>query len=233
MIQNNSDGFPIVIDWYDTDEKVQEIEDGFKAILSKYNLNSHYDNLMFMMLTKLQVMEYQAYELDLQYEHKTRARELAQVLLAFKDQNPNHVSSILIKTVTEPVKIADPQVCQWIGKLIKDAINEGGVPLTLLGMEDSKMLTEEQLKQLATSKIKKPSTGGMKYVADFCLHLYLYMIKETSIRPDPNTLLSDTLSNFYFDVLTLFKLIEPTTIESEPKDYISTLLRNRIKKLND
>src|ERR1041385_6007292 len=82
--QQYPDGYPIVIDWYDSEEKVKAIVDEFKAIVNRHGLIEHHDNLLFLCLGKVQAIDAIQYELDFQYAQKKRTKELAGLLLTFR-----------------------------------------------------------------------------------------------------------------------------------------------------
>jgi hypothetical protein len=240
--QQYSDGYPIVIDWYYTEEAVKAIDDGFKAIVTKYGLMEHYDNLLFLCLGKIQEIEAIQYELNFQYAQKKRTKELAGLLLAFVESPLHQYNGILLKTLKDTAKVSDKKLIQWIGNLIENAVKEGKLPLADFEysiMEaffedsvDGKQLNPLKLKTEASKTIHSPKKQEKVLYADFCFYLYQYLINETVIKANPEALVSDAQLNLYFDLLELFGYINPANIESDNKDYMSALIRNRIKTLN-
>ncbi|HTD99682.1 MAG TPA: hypothetical protein VK668_10355 [Mucilaginibacter sp.] len=242
MQQYYADGYPIVIDWYYTEDSVKAIDDGFKAIVNKYALIDHYDNLLFLSLGKIQEIEAILYELNFQYAQKKRTKELAELLLAFGESSLNQYHGILLKTLTKTAKITDKKIIHWIGTLISEGVKKGNLPLTdfeysimdafYVDSENGKDLSIEKLKMEASKTVHAPKKQERSLYADFCFYLYNYLIKETEIKPNSEVLVSDTQLNFYFDLLELFGFIDSSKIGSENKDYLSSLLRNRLKSLH-
>jgi len=240
LTQQYPDAYPIVIDWYDTEEKVAHIEEGFREIIKKYKLESSFDNLLFLSLGKLQELDSIQYELDFQFAQKKRTKELATLLLFFAESSPYQIHTILFKTNKKSAPIIDKKLIDWIQTIIIQSIKDGKMKLTDFEYGIMDAFFDERKEQLDLNKLKIAATQSLisskkeekRLIADFCLYLYMYLVNETDIKPNPNSLFSDAMLNFFFDLLTLYELINPDRIQSEPKDYLGTLLKNRIKVLN-
>jgi hypothetical protein len=213
-------------------DHILEIESGFRLICNKYNISEHYDNLMYLSLSMLKEIDELKFHAEDTYAYKKRSKELAQLLLAFKESGERHFTNLMLKTLTSTVKISEPKLMTWICSLIEDSIQNGSVPYHVLGLEDMQMNDEVQLEIKANQRLIIPPVGFKKYYADFCFHLYPYLINETRLRPEANVLLSDAMANFYFDLLVLLEMLNPNEVQSEPQDYIRTILKNRINRLN-
>lgn len=242
MEQYHIDGYDIVLDQIYTDEAVAEIENGFKLILNGYGLEDHYDNLFFLLLCKIQEHEAILDELYFQYTQKKRTKELASLLLTFAESPAKQYDALLLKTFKGTAKISDKPTIKWIGETIKQAILAGKMPLGDYEYRIMKDFFEETTDGLqlnsanlaieAQKTILSPTNKVKSMYADICLHLYTYLNNETNIKPNADTLFSDAMLNFYFDLLELFGYINADSIASERKDYMGSLLKNRIKKLN-
>jgi len=184
--QQYPDGYPIVIDWYDTDEAVATVANEFEAIVNRYRLIEHHDNLLFLCLGKVQEIEAIQYELDFQYAQKKRTKELAGLLLAFTESPLNQYNAILLKTdVKDTAKVFDKRLIQWIGDLITNAVKGGNFPLSDFEYrimdsffdlnENKKVLSKEKLKAEASKTVHSPQKQERTLYADFCLYLYMYV----------------------------------------------------------
>jgi len=243
MFQQYSDGYPIIIDWYDSDEKVDAIQNRFTEIINDFGLIEHFDNLLFLVLSKIQDVEAIIDELEFQYHQKKRTKELANLLLTYFEAQPKFVNaSIHLKTRTGAAKLNDPKLIQWLFDSILKGFKEGTMNIADFeynirerffdDTENGKMLSKTKLNIEANAKIDSPNKSIKALQAEFCLYVYLYLRHETEIIENKNAFLSDKLLNFYFELISLFGYIDPNAIESENKDYMSSLIRNQVNKIN-
>ena len=237
-----STGYEMVLDHLYTDEAVAEIENGFKNIINKYHLQAHHDNLLFLTLGKVQEHEAVLDEVNFQYAQRKRTKELASLLLTFTENPTKQYDALLLKTFKGTAKVSDKPTIKWIGETITKAILTGKMPLADYEYRimndffdetaDGKQLSITKLTIESQRKILSPINRAKSKYADICIYLYSYLVNETNIKPNPDTLFSDAMLNFYFDLLELFGFINDDKISSERKDYIGSLLKNRIKNLN-
>lgn len=242
MEGQSQEGYAIMIDWYDTDEKVEEIDNAFKGILNRYGLNDHYDNLLFLTLGKLQEIEAIQYEINFQYNQKKRTKELAGFLLGYIEGNEDQSYTLLLKTFMGTSKVSDSNLVQWICKSIIKALIKGDMSINdyeynireLLFDKTDKglILSKEKLELEAKKTIASPKRNIRALHAGFCFYIYEYLVKETNIKPDTNVMFSDAQLMFYFDLLVLFEFINRDEIDSEEKDFMRAILVNRIRTLN-
>lgn len=238
----HADGYAIVLNHVYTDEAVAELETGFTALVAKYSLSAYRDDLLFLVLGKIDEHEAILDELYFQYDQRKRTKELAQLLLTVVETPPNQYDSLVLKTLLKTTKLTDKTTLQWIGSSLIDSIQSGNMLAKdfeyrimtdfFETTENGKVLSPAKLAIEAERKIETPTKGEKASYADICLYLRPYLINETDIRPDPERLFSDAMLNFYFDLLVLFGYLDPNKIMSEPKDYMRTLLNNRIRVLN-
>jgi hypothetical protein len=182
------------------------------------------------------------FELKRLNEYKLRGREVAQLLLTFKETEPKDYHSIQFKTRLGTTKVTDKRVIELVLNLLSEGIRDRNYGIGSFEWTLSEQLFDDtpKGKQLSIPKLEvqakqtiishKRKEKGL--LADFCLYMFKYLEVETDMRPEKTKLLPDRMLHFYYDVLVLFELIDPNTIESEPKDYVSSLLRNRILILN-
>lgn len=236
------DGFEIEANRYYTPDTIKHIEDSFRAIVKKYYIEEHYDNLLLMALDKLEVILSSMFELKRLNEYKLRGKEVAQLLLTFKETEPKDYHSIQFKTRLGTAKVTDERVIEFILNLLSDGIRDRNYGIGSFEWTLSEQLFDETAKgkQLSIQKLEvqakqtiishKRKEKGL--LADFCLYLFKYLESETDMRPQTTKLLPDKMLHLYYDVLVLFELINPNSIDSEPKDYVSSLIRNRLSILN-
>lgn len=237
------DGFEIEANRYYTPETIRHIEDSFCAIVKKYDIEVHYDNLLLMALDKLEVILSSLFELKRLNEYKLRGKEVAQLLLTFKETEPKDYHSIQFKTRLGTAKVTDERVIELVLNLLSDGIRDRNYGIGSFEWTLSEQLFDEtpKGKQLSIPKLEvqtKQTIVSHKrkekvLLADFCLYMFKYLESETDMRPDSTKLLPDRMLHFYYDVLVLFELINPKSIDSEPKDYVSSLLRNRLAIINN
>lgn len=218
-------------------EHLKLIEREFKALTEKYDIADHYDNLLFLALSKYISIDETMLYYEEEYMYKKRSKELASLLLALKTTPLKKFDSLQLRTNTDTIKVTDKHLCEWLGKIILEAVNNGKEPVHLFGLSvdqfirgsneitGNKDLNLELLMNTASMKLKAPHIGNKKYVAQLCLYLYPYLINETSIRPNSKVRFSDKQLNFYFDMLTLFEMVSPKE-NYDAKDYMRTSLKN-------
>jgi hypothetical protein len=234
-----ADGFDIHINHIYTDEAVAAIENGFKHIMQKYSLVSHYDNLLLLTLGKVQETEAILDELYFQYNQRKRTKELANFILTFIESKRGG-NSLSLKTIWQTAKITDDALVSWVLKIIEEAVQSGNMPAGEFQYDIREILfdrTEEGLKfNVAKLKVEvdrtvvSPNKQVRKQHALLCFYLNAYIIGETNLKPNPDTLFSDQQLNLYFDILCLFGYINADNVDSENKDYMSSLLRNQLTK---
>lgn len=240
MQVENPTGYPIVIDWWD-EERDKAVFNSFQEILLKYDLVEFGDDLLLLLLLKYKLIEERIYDLELDYNNRKRAKDLAMFLLLAKQTPKNKYNKLVLATNTDTAKVNDPDLVAWISQLITENIEKGNYPISLLGLaaddmyterENNKELNLEKLSTAATVRLITPAKVIKEQQADLCLFIYKYLVSETDIKPEPNTWFSDKLLNFYFDILEGFQYVDHLKIESEPKDWTRTFLMNRFKQLN-
>lgn len=220
-------------------EHLKLIESDFKAITKRYDLADHYHNLLFLALAQYISIDETMLHYEEEYIYKKRSKELAGLLLALKTTSLKQFHSLQLRTNTDTIKVTDKHLCDWLGKIILEAVHNEKEPVHLFGLSldqfirgsteitGNKDLNLELLKTTASMRLKAPHIGNKKYIAELCLYLYPYLVNETSIRPNSTVRFSDRQLNFYFEMLILFEMISPD-IYSDGKNYMRTVLMNYI-----
>jgi hypothetical protein len=229
-----------IVEWSVFDNEVA-FEKDFKELLAKYNLIEHYDNLLYLTLytfdSAWQGIQW-AYD---DYQSKKRARELAKLLLLLKQTAPGKLCGIGFSSLMDTAKTTDPLLNDWISKTLENAIESKSFPIGAFGDNVLQMLTDkhnplepepaniDKLKRYASKRLVNPKNQITKGKATICLSIYHYLQGETNLKASENTIFSDAQLNFLFKLLQLLKQVDEQNIDSEPKDYMRTLLMNYLK----
>lgn len=213
----------------------------FKELISKYRLLEHTDNLLYLTLYSYddawQGIQH-AYE---DYQSKKRARELAQLLLLLKQTGSGKLINTKYSSLTDTVKTIDNLLNDWISKTIINAIEHKQFPIgafgdTVLQMLDNgnplafEELNLDKLKTYANKRLINPKNTFNKAKATIALIVYSYLEGETKLRSAPGTDVSDKQLKFFFELLELLQMVSEEEVDSEPQDYMRTLINNYINK---
>jgi hypothetical protein len=242
-----ADGFPILIDWYYTDEMVDGITEQFTEIVNRYGLSEHNDNLMYLILNKAQEFEALVTAAIDENNMMLKAKELAGFLLAYLNKEANKVPGLLLKGFTDTYKISDPYLSTWIGSLVSKAIVEGNVPLQLMNMatdylfietvDGERRISADKVLEVYNTKWQNTSTYINQYQtrlrAEFCFYLLPYLNNETPLNKGDNNNFSDQQLSFLYEIMILLEFIKPgafdKSMDYEPKDSIRNSLIKYVK----
>lgn len=214
----------------------------FKHLLSKYGLEHHYDNLLYLTLTRFDDIWAQIQWAHEDYASKKRARELAQLLLVLQETPAVKLGTIAFKALTADAKVNDPILMEWICKTLLKAIAGKQYPIgqfgdavhTILGgqqpINEANDIDDDLLREVLKKRLINPKNTIRKGQADLCLVVYGYLQSGTQLKAESDNNFSDAQLNFLFDLLVLLKQINPDTITTEPKDYMRTFLMNFLKE---
>ncbi|ATP58404.1 hypothetical protein CPT03_19025 [Pedobacter ginsengisoli] len=232
-------GVPVNLE-YMRETRYLSVSEGLKTIVETYGIADHYEELLYLILKKNeQIAErYEAYWNN--YNDDQTSKEVAKFLLAYKESNPRQHFQLVAKPVTGSVAIKDTVVAKWMCEQIYKAIEARDFPLGVFGEKilydlfgDSFATDEpislERLKATSELNPKKPTLRVKKLYVDFCSYIKDYLIEHTRLTLPSDVSLTDAQANFFFDVLELLEYLDRDKIESEPKDYIHTMIRNHTK----
>jgi hypothetical protein len=237
-----ADGFPILIDWYYTNEMVDGITEQFTEIVNRFGLSDHTDNLMYLVLTKAQEFEALVTAAIDENNMMLKAKELAGFLLAYQNKEANSAPALLLKGFTDTYKISDPYLSAWIGSLVSKAITNGDVPLQLMNMatdylfietvDGERRISKNKVEDVYNRKWQNTSTYINQYQtrlrAEFCFYLLPYLNNETSLTKGDNNNFSDQQLSFLYEIMILLEFIKPgafdKSMDYEPKDSIRNSL---------
>ncbi|WP_183578746.1 hypothetical protein HDF18_22645 [Mucilaginibacter sp. X5P1] len=223
--------------------KREATEEGFKKMIEEYGIEEHYETLLYICLVETN-------HADLQYQHKFDAyernkldRELAHLLLINKPDARHKPNSIKVSSAIDTVKVTSPKLIEWLGKLVSNAIeNLDFVPSELSNTlfyfvadyegsvgANKQPLNYVNIQQAAQRKVRKPGKRERNgYLSLFLFRVLVYLSNETSLTAKAGVRFSDDQLNFLFKVAELFEWLKGVAFDSEPKDYIYTLLHNRM-----
>jgi hypothetical protein len=241
----NQEKLYIEVDAIYTEEKRRATEDGFKEILKEYKIEGHYETLLYICLVESNHGEIQfQYKFDA-YNRSKFDKELAQLLLINKPDSTFKPNSIKVSSITDTVKITNEKLITWIGKLINNAIEQGNFTSEELNESiygftaddegritfDNQLLNYNRIQQVAEQTTRKPGIRERnRFLAPFLFRVLAYLNEETILTTKEGVRFSDDQLNFLFKVAELLEWVKATDIESEPKDYIYTLLMNFLKQ---
>ncbi|WP_423149204.1 hypothetical protein [Rubrolithibacter danxiaensis] len=239
---------------FSTIEKVEQLKEGFRELLSKFNLSCHYENLLYLTLHYYEVihadytsalkhhankefMLEEGYSEWVEYGEIQRAKELAGLLLFLKRSKADDLH-IAFQAPKDSVRVKDSILSSWICDTLLDAIENSKSNLDSLGEKALHMLTSPnggidlaRIQEAADAKIKNPKKVVSKLIAKFCLSLLPYLNNETHLKA-VGVKYGDQQLKFLYDLLVLLKLLYVKLFEEQlfkandyhPKDYIRSLL---------
>ena len=221
------------------------IEARFAALTDKYDLNEYNDTLLYIVLLENERAG-ELFELEhYTYEKRLRDKQLAQFLMLYNPANKHKPLNVKIATATNSVNITSPDIVNWIGKLVGEFVSKGefipgvhGATLLRFMASDRFPLTENGLdystiEVISNSTVKKPTIiTRNKYLAPFLLRVLLILNTFTPLKVATGTRFSDRQINFLFELAEIFNWLDNLSIDSDPKDYLSSLLKSYLRKHN-
>jgi hypothetical protein len=234
------------------DEHVKEVLVEFEAILERYDLVQHRENLLFMIVNLVQSLnsnyDYLQYE---SYEFQQRLKELAGFMYSLKNNTKDKIYTLTLKSkdretskAMDTFSITDQKLIEWMTKFVIDVIDRGDAPLYLFGIYENAVnrkkssgpTTLRELKDAAS--ITNNSTfqsRNKQTTGQFCLCLIPYLNGETPLKIAKGKETNDKQLKFLYDICTLFDLIDKR-FESDIKDvtperHMRTLLKDTRKNL--
>jgi len=227
------------VEWSPFDNE-EEFEANFKTLLANYQIEDHYDNLMYVVLSVFDAVFTGIQHAHDDYNSKKRARELAQLLLLLKPTQTYKTNSIAFKTPTSDAKINDPILIHWITESLINSIRKFQYSPTQFGdtthfmLNPSGQFNDQELdysvlKEMADKRLINPKNTVKRGHFTICYTVYKYLELATTLTASKGTQFSDTQLTFLFELLQLLKQVHIETITSEPKDYMSSLMYNFIK----
>lgn len=215
-----------------TEQEKDEFLKDFAAILNKYNLVTHYENLLYISLY-LYERYWDTYASWHQYyESEKRAVQLAKLVDFLHSISDDKTIDISFKNGSKKAKLDDKHLSNWIKQVILGAVQQANFPLVFgdYALNTLKGLTPDEFKAISKHKAKNPKADYNSAVARFCLSLYRFINVETVLKASEGSRFSDAQCNFFFEICSLFKMLSPENISSEPKDYTRSILNQYVTK---
>ena len=211
---------------------LENVKNKLQTFIDDHNLTQHQENILFLLLHTYQLVDDADEYLHFNLHRKNQTKQLAQFLLALKSTPDNKLVSLNLKTVHESgtAKITDPELITWIYKGIQQQLESDSQHPGFMTPHDMELTTEEDLNFHATQVIPRPTRAP---IADYFMPLHKYLVNETDFKPEGSAQLSDDMARFYFELLTTLEVIDPDTIQSEPKDYIHSGFTNHVRRAID
>ncbi|WP_295767276.1 hypothetical protein [uncultured Mucilaginibacter sp.] len=242
--QQYPNGYPIQIDWYYTDEMVEDILKRFWAIIEKYNLLKDGDNLMYLILNQVNEIENIITAAIEQNNALLRAKELAGLLIAYHDVDSEKTPTISIKGQRETYKISDQPLSQWIGSLISEKVLNGNLPIQLMHMfsdflfidkvHGERSINFNKVLEIYNRKVQNTNTYikqlQNRLRAEFCFYLRPYLNGETILKKAERTNFSDEQLTFFYEVLVLFELLNAQGFDKSMGYEAKDFMRNTLTK---
>jgi hypothetical protein len=224
----------------------EEIEVRFKDLVDRYNLTEYYETLLFVCCVESNHADLNFQHVHQNYQNRLRDKQLAQFLLLFKPNAKYPAINLKISTLTETVKITNPDLITLFGSLMTQFLEQGdfipGIHGTSLfqfiandtGSIDANSefkLNYAVIDALASRSVRKPGIRDRnRTLAAFLLIVWNVLDKATPLTTIEGIRFSDNQLKFLFEVAEIFEWLRDIDIHSDSKDYIYTLLLNEIKR---
>ena len=234
-----SNGVPVNLEHMDEAEYLN-VSKGLISVLERYNLAEHYNELLYLILSKNEDIAERYLTIWQNYTDDQTSRELAVFLLAYKTSNPKQPFQLTAKSFTTTASIKSTPVARWMADTIYNAIEKQEFPLDVFGTKvmldlfgdnpfDVDSISIERLEATTTLNPRKPTVRLRKLYVEFCKYIQLYLINETHLTLPEGMRLTDAHANLFFDLLELLGYYNYDDIESEPKDFMHAMFKNSSK----
>jgi hypothetical protein len=236
LLVERSNGVPVNLEHMDEAEYLN-VSQGLISMLERYNLAEHYNELLYLILSKNEDIAERYLTIWQNYTDDQTSRELAVFLLAYKTSKTNQPFQLTAKSFTTTATIKSTPIARWMADTIYNAIERQEFPLGVFGTKvmfdlfgnnpfDVDSISIERLEATAKLNPRKPTVKLRKLYVEFCKYIQLYLISETHLTLPEGMRLTDAHANLFFDLLELLGFYSNDDIQSEPKDYMHAMFRN-------
>jgi hypothetical protein len=234
----------IEIDSIWEEQEGKTVEQRFSELVGDFDLLEHRDTLLYVVLLESNHADV-AYQLVHDtYTQRLRDKQLAQFLMLYKPGNKRLPTNIKVSSLEKTVKLTDSGLLMWFGDLVKQFLQRGEfIPgehgsslFKFLQTDDSQIDSKQQLnyaviEAISSLTIKKPNIRDRnKHLASFLLVVWNVLDRETPLRAVQGAKFSDHQIKFLFEVAEIFGWLNRLQIDSEPKDYLYSLLNNQSQR---
>lgn len=215
----------------------------------KHGLLEQKEELLYLIFREDENLEELTYLDRLRFEDTQKAIDVSKFLLGFKNAINNPLFQIGIKenvgTIYKPKTnsyfIENEEISKWMCQLILDAIENGQYPEHMFGTTFTESIAGLKLNSEKHSidiksleyglnlKNKSYNVLRKRRYAQFCLAIKKFLEAHTTLETPKDVKLTDAQANLLFDILVALSYIDKDKIESEPKDYVHSLIRNYSK----
>lgn len=217
--------------------------------IEKHGLLGQKEELLYLIFREDENLEELTYLDKLRFDETQKAIDVSKFLLGFNNAINNPLFQIGIKenvgTIYKPKTnsyfIENEEISKWMCQLILDAIENGQYPEYMFGATFTESIAGLKLNSEKYPIDIKHLTNGLnlknksynvlrkKRYAQFCLAVKKFLESHTTLETPQGVKLTDAQANFLFDTLEALSYLDNDKIDSEPKDYIHSLIRNHTK----
>lgn len=228
------------------EDQYKRYADGLKGVIEKYKLNEVREELLYVIFREDEILGDNIQDDQARYDYLENIIEVSKFLLAFKnsEDNPHFQIGVRENTGTElmPINkthfVKNAEISKWMCQVICDAIEVGNLPYGLVDEQSTENIFGstyygsqgpikiEKLERGANLKNKSFSVYRRKRYVEFCYQVQNFLEEYTNLKSSANVKISDEQANFFFDILNVLNYLNFEKIESEPKDYINSMIRN-------
>lgn len=230
-------------------EQYEKIKSKLLTTFDKYGLTEDREELIYIIIIEDEILDGMIYGDKLRYNETQKAIDVSKFLLTFKNAKDNPLFQIgvkenvgtIFKPKTQSAFIQDAEISKWMCQLVLDAIETGKYPqydifgefftesIAGLNFGDRLPISDKSLKYGANLKNKSHTVFRKKRYVHFCFAVLRYLENFTHLKTPQGVKITDVQSNFLFEVLEILGYINGDEIDSEPKDYINSMIRNNSK----
>ncbi|WP_029275091.1 hypothetical protein [Pedobacter borealis] len=230
-------------------DQYKRYSDGLKGVIEKYKLQEVCEELLYVIFKEDEVLGDNIRNDQTRYDYLENIIDVSKFLLAFKNSqdNPHFQIGIKENTGTENIPInktyfvKNAEISKWMCQVICDAIEVGNLPYGLVDEQSTENIfgssyydsqapiKVENLERGANLKNKSFSVYRRKRYVEFCYEVKNFLEEYTNLKSAANVKVSDEQANFFFDILSVLDYLNFEKIESDPKDYINSMIRNHNK----
>ncbi|WP_158827655.1 hypothetical protein [Mucilaginibacter lacusdianchii] len=237
LVNEADQGYPIVVDYFDTDDKIDRVQKTFRKLLVDNKLEAHYDNLLLLSL--ILINQHQSFI--------TAANDYYQIQIAKKEIrkflstcNKNGIALSVKKPNGKSDKINNKPVIEWIGKLIQEAIDNNNMPRSISGHLGFSAIPNYIFNINAPTLDSFIKQNDTRFISEFCITVCTYLNSETTLQSSINGDFDHAQLTFVYHLMVMLNLLKDkvfqlgSTVEHydyQPHKYIRSTLNQYKKKL--
>lgn len=229
-----------------SEDQYQRYSDGLKGVIEKHKLSDVREELLYVIFREDEILGENLIDDKLRYDYLENTIDVSKFLLAFKNSkdNPNFQIGVKENTGTENRPnnknyfIKNDEISKWMCQLICDALESGNLPYGLVDEKSMESifplnLSKEQcpisiddLQRGANLQNKSFTVYRRKRYVEFCYQIKDFLEEYTMLKSPIGVKITDAQANLFFEILSVLDYLNPEKIDSEPKDFLNTMIRN-------